>query len=206
MIDNPTGFGPGFDTRGWGMLNFGKGVTPAEFITKAKEIAPKDGVRQFIDKPAIRFYCAGGTIHEEWVNENHKMQYPQQWAAYQNKQEQTFEGTILETCPIFSPSHLATLKLAGFRTVQQFADAPLTAVQQCGMGAVDLQKKAKSWVKACAQNGQATDLANENAQLRSEVDILKKQLGDLAARVGAPQALGSETWPKNGKEAAEGKK
>lgn len=201
MLEQPNGFGPGFDARGWGKVNFGGGKTPAEFFYKPKEIASNNGVRQFKDIPAIRFYMAGGTMHEAFVTEQHKTQYPEQWAQFMNKQQQVGEGTPLEHWTLISPAEVATFKAANIPTVQALANAPQPTIQACGMGAINAQIKAQKWLKGAAKTEEITKIVAENANLRSEVDILKKQLAELSIRIGGVTAVGHDNWPNSSKDA-----
>lgn len=197
------------ESRGYGLVKFAGGETPAEFFLKPKEQAPVDGVRQFKDVPAIRFYLAGGGTHEAWATDEHKMRYPRQWAQFQNNQEQVAEGLPLEHWVGITPAQIATFKHQNIKTVQQLAHAPQPTIQSCGMGAVALQNKAKEFLKGAAGQQGVNELVKDNERLRCEVDLMKKQMAELISKLSGADAVGGPSMgimPGDAEEAVTGPK
>lgn len=202
------GYEQGYDPRGFNNLRT-DGKCPAEFFFKSKYMGDKQsaevGYPLYKDVAYIRFYISGGTIHERAVRDEDKFNYPKSWSSFSSTGEQRFDGTPLEEWPMISPAQLATLKHSGFRTVQQFVDAPDTAIQQAGMGMLALRAKARTWIESYKSQAPLDALTVENQNLKTEVDVLKAQMSELIQRFQKSESIGNPvqgTWPTDQRDAA----
>ncbi len=110
------------------------------------------------------------------------VRWPQQWAQFQAKQEQTQSGTPLEQYPPLSKSQVMELKGCKIFTVEQLSSIPDTGF--AGVPILDIRKlrdTAKNYLKNAADGSAVTALEAENARLKGDVEALKAQFAELAA-------------------------
>jgi hypothetical protein len=115
----------------------------------------------------------------------------QHGAAYERwkaTQEQPLDGLALEMWPPIPKNLVEDWKYFKVRTVQQLATLDDSKIQALGMGAREWQKKAKVWLEQAADHAASQRLVSENEQLRLEVNSLKAQVADLAAKASAVPA------------------
>lgn len=107
-------------------------------------------------------------------------QWLDQWKAdyslWRNGQEIPLRGTPIKGWPIISPAQQETLIHAGIKTVEDLAGVNDEGIRRVGMGAVELKKKADSWLRTAEDKGA---VAMENAALKEEVGVLKNSLATL---------------------------
>lgn len=107
-------------------------------------------------------------------------------------QEEPIEGTPIDACPFIPPSLVAHLKALLFRTAEELAKATDADLERIGMGARMWREKARLYVEAKGGDAKLADALaerdQENAQLRSEVDELRRQVNSLVG--SAPRKRG----------------
>ena len=107
-------------------------------------------------------------------------QWLDQWKAdyqrWKNGQEVPLRGTPIKGWPVISPAQQETLIHAGILTVEDLAGVNDEGIRRVGMGAVELKKKADSWLRTAEDKGA---VAMENAALKEEVGVLKNSLATL---------------------------
>lgn len=104
--------------------------------------------------------------------------WPTQWAAYQSQSSQVPDGTSLLEWPPLPRSEAKDLKSMGIHTVEQLAGLPDTSLSW--LGAMDWRNKAKAWLLQAADPASIMKMQAENDRLRSDVEMLKQQIQDLA--------------------------
>jgi hypothetical protein len=115
--------------------------------------------------------------------------------AYRNGREGTdVRGTPLAAWPRMTVSLVATAQAAGIYTVEALAALPDSRFSAFGPGVRELVEQAKAFVQAADGNAPTEALAAENAQLRTDLADLHKQVADLSARLTASQTA-SEAPP-----------
>lgn len=154
------------------------------FYTRAvedKEATLKQGRPMFRDVAYVQILVPGNNkdIMDRAVKEEDKQRWPRQWAAYQNGQEQVLEGTPLGEWPLMRPAQIAQLNAVNIRTVEQIADASDAAMQGIGMGARELQAKAKAYLASAKDSKGAEALQDEVVTLKAEVERLTAENAEL---------------------------
>lgn len=113
--------------------------------------------------PSVRVKFPGSDETVIPVEEKHKREYPEKWAAFTKNLEQPTEGTPLENWPMMTRPIVQELKHFGFRTIEQLAEGLDDAKRKLGPLGVWI-KKAKEYLKA-AQSG-----PNEVVKLREQLE------------------------------------
>lgn len=109
----------------------------------------------------------------------HPDRFPRQWDAYKNQREQVADGTsLLEWAPL-PRNEAMELKGLKIHTVEQLAALPDTSLTW--LGARQWRDKAKAWLEQASGGAATMKLQAENDVLRGDVDMLKRQIAELAA-------------------------
>lgn len=122
-LDAPTGINPD------GAVRFGaeNQIIPIFYAgSKRNNFASKEAgypIESAVDMVEIRQIGERDTTKRE-VTPADKMRWPNQWAAYQAKRTQTFEGTPLDILFPEKPEVVATLKANNIHTIQALAQVP----------------------------------------------------------------------------------
>jgi len=121
--------------------------------------------------------------------------YPRDWAKFFREQYNEWKnggdpakvnGLYVRNWAAISRSQAEGLISAGIHSVEDLAAANEEALRRIGMGSRVLQQRAQAWLETAAQNGSAEELASlrqENADLKSQVDELLKDVDTLAAAI-----------------------
>lgn len=110
------------------------------------------------------------------------VRFPRQWAAYKANQEQVQSGTLIELWPAVNKAQVFELKAARVFTVEQLAAFPDSSLHLLGMMGRELRDKAIKFLQASSGDHAAMSaLEAENKTLKTDLDILKKQVAKLAA-------------------------
>lgn len=100
------------------------------------------------------------------------------------KADEEFEdlgGTPIQQWPQIDQRRATVLKAMGVLTVEALVDLPDGNLSSLGMGARELQAKAKAWLEMASKSADVQKYAAENVRLRADVDTLKKQIEELSA-------------------------
>ena len=204
---SPTGIGPG------GVVEFGASADTAVVVFYSRSVlskfeSEKAGGPVYVARDYVRIHHPGEQDHvERQVQEQDKARWPRQWTAYQNKQEQAPEGTLLQHLFPGNPEIVETLSARGFKTVEQLAGASDTALQAIGMGSRGWHERAKKFQagarKAKAFHAHERELAERDhviAQQGVLIEALEKRLERLeAGKVPSPAPGSSPGAPsRNG--------
>lgn len=140
-----------------------------------------------------------GEGYNNVATEQHKKDYPLEWADYKNGREQRLSGTPIEMLPGLVPSRADSLKAAHIYTIEQMSDLPDAVLEKAGMGAVELRKRAKQYLGSGAAASAESDKKLE--ELRQEVEkrdaVIAKQHDAMQAMEARIAAL--ETRKKPGR-------
>ncbi|WP_052119966.1 hypothetical protein [Inquilinus limosus] len=94
-------------------------------------------------------------------------------------------GTPLRSWPAMDARQAADLAALRIYTIEDLAGLSDTGLGRIGMGARELQAKAKAFLAAAKDSAEAPRLAAENERLRGDVARLQAQVMELAARLQA---------------------
>lgn len=127
------------------------------------------------------------SIVDRAINENDKIRFAAAWKKFESGKASTEGGTPIERLGDLPMSRYKELRAAGFRTIEQLANAPLSNINFIGPDSLNLQKAAKLFLA-----GQTVDsvklgkLEEENVSLRAEMAAMKKTLQKLTAAKAKP--------------------
>lgn len=138
-------------------------------------------------------------VHEQ-VTDAHRQRFPRAYAAFKAGQEMPVIGTPIEMLPGLPPSRLDSMKAIGMRTIEDIANAPEFALQKMGMGARELQDKARAFLgkstqevvkmqdELRAKDKQLADMQQQMAHLQAQIEALAKPRRPGRPRKAAPDA------------------
>lgn len=141
-------------------------------VTYCKIIFPGDRTK-VKDDPVDLVGTPGG-------KPSHPERFPRQWAAYKAQTEQVPEGTSLLEWPPLPRAEAKDMKAIGIHTVEQLAGMPDTA--KTWLGAREWSNKAKLWLETAQGPAGVLKLQSENEVLKGDIEMLKKQIADLATK------------------------
>jgi hypothetical protein len=124
------------------------------------------------------------------VAEEDRRRFPNAYAAFKKGVEAPTIGTPVEMLGV-GPSSVEMMRMKGIRTVEDLAGLSDDGLQGIGLGARDLQAKAKAFL---SKNSEATlrlerELAAERAKtsdMQEQMAKMQKQLAELAAAQSTP--------------------
>lgn len=152
---------------------------PARFVMLAKKNKQKSieaGHEICEDKPHVEILKQGGHKVTFPVNDVFKNRYPRQWDAFQKGLEAPKTGMPLENYPGCTRAQCENLKRVNIFTVEELANASDTGLDAFGMGARDLQKKAKAYLSAALDNNAVVE---KLSKLESRLEFLESENKEL---------------------------
>ena len=152
------------------------------------------------DVPFVTIAQPGSTdtvvrVAEEWLRDQAELarqnRVPMPWynayvAAYEawkKGEEIPLEGTPIKTWPVLSPSAAAAIIQAGFRTIEDLANAPDNGIGSIGTGALMYKQKAKAWLEAASGPGKLAERLNSLEVLVGDLQRQNKALLEENARL-----------------------
>lgn len=120
--------------------------------------------------------------------------FPRQWAAFQSQELSVQDGTPLEQWPMVTKSQVLEFKSMHVHTVDSLASLSDLAVQNLGMGVLDLREKAKAWLSKATDGAEVSRLVAQTRDQAQQIELLQRQMADL-------HALYAEDKPKKQKAA-----
>jgi hypothetical protein len=178
---------PGADYAPQFSSNSGGRTAFPTFYVEAVENRSKselEGRPVFDEVEYVRIMIAGDQKTEvvKKVTDAVRNQYRGEYQYWKQTQQQAVTGTPIEQWPAASVSFVKTAKVLNVNTVEQLADLGDAALQRLGMGARDMQARARAFLLA-ARDGAATEkLAAENNRMADEIELLKKQIAEMGAK------------------------
>jgi len=108
--------------------------------------------------------------------------WKESYQKWRNGQEIPLNGTPIKTWGVISPAQQNLLISIGCLTVEDLASINDEGVRRIGMGAIELQNKAKAWLLSLNSHGANTV---QIAALETERNILKDMVASLEEKVEA---------------------
>lgn len=158
----------------------GKDILLPMFYRRAvqdKLASEKEGRPIFREENYVQIHIPGdkNTIIDRKVREEDKQRWASQWSAFQENAAQPVEGTLLEQWPALSVAQIAELKALHIPTIEILANLPESGLQRIGLGARELQARAKAFLDAAKGNGAVERIAAENSRMQEQVLQLQQQ-------------------------------
>lgn len=123
-----------------------------------------------------------GRIHADWLRI-----WKAQYDNFKEGKEIPLEGTPILGWKLISGAQQEDLVRMNVRTVEALANLSDDGLRHVGMGAQQLKRRAQAWIEQNASHETAaikiSTLAQENESLKSEMEVMRKQLKDLEAAV-----------------------
>lgn len=126
-------------------------------------------------KDYIMIVCPGQPKSEmhRAVADRDKKEYPSEWADYKEGRDQRLTGTPIDILPGIDKGRADSLKALYLYSIEQLADMSDLSKQKVGMGASELQKRAKDFL--IKGNSEISELKARIAEL--EQKLAKPKLG-----------------------------
>jgi len=105
-----------------------------------------------------------------------------QYEQFKRQEKQVSSGTPIQEWTRISKSEAATLKALNIHTLEALAELPESGLQNIGMGAREMQKKAIAYIEAANDSG-AIEKQRKLIEQQSEmIDELKARIEELEAK------------------------
>jgi len=147
-------------------------LPPARFLllpVKNKRATIEAGHDIYVDKPYIEILKQGGATCQFAVTDEFKNRYPEKWKAFQTGLEEPKTGLPLEKWPGCTRAECENLKSVNLFTVEDLANASDIGLDSYGMGAREIQKRAKSFLEAAKDSGA---MASKLEDLENKLNLL----------------------------------
>lgn len=177
--------------RGYGTVTeSGGGACWVKFEQVAKEIPSQTGGTPTYEDVIMAYvHIPGGDVFpremdksgEEWLRRKHGRFFPV-YEQFKAGKEQKVAGTPITVLNFLSPARVKSLEARNIFTVEQLASLSDAHVQDLGMGAREIQKKAKSYLEDSSQSDKEMKAIKENEALKSRLEELEKKLADVAIK------------------------
>jgi len=182
------------------------GIFPKFYIkamkNEAKSTAAGHPVFDEIEMVEIRIAGDPKNVVTRKVRENDIERWHKQYAQFKRKEEQVSSGYPVTEWPALSRGEAATLKALNIHTVEALAELPDSGLQNIGMGARELQKKAVAFLEAAKDSGAVERQRQEIEKQNETIAQQAKMLEDLKAEIEALKAQKTTRKKKESKEAA----
>lgn len=141
----------------------------------------KQGRDIYEDKPHIKILIPGDKDNtvERPVRPQDKTRFPRQWQAFELREDQTREGTLLSEWAAISRSMVEELKYFNVHTVEDLANMPDVSVGKI-MGGYALKQKAADYLEDASLRAPYEQLRADNEVLRNELEAMKAQIAELS--------------------------
>ena len=168
--------------------NQGKDILIPMFYRRAvqdKLSSEKEGRPIFREEDYIQIHIPGdkNTIIDRKVRDDDRKRWAVQWQAYVDNATQPINGTPLEQWPALSVSQIAELKALHVPTIEVLSELPESGLQKIGMGAREMQARARAFLEVSKNNGVFEKIAAENTRLQDQIEMLSKNNQELEKRL-----------------------
>lgn len=161
-------------------------------LIKAGHYGTKDVAFALITRPGSK--DTHEAVAEDWLSQLQSRArqnlVPATWAdhfqamfeKWKKGEEVPVEGTPIKGWPILGPSAQQSVIQAGFRTVEELAQAGDAEAASIGTGAIELRSKARLWLEQAESSGKVVERLNAlELQLAEQMKLNKELSAALAA-------------------------
>lgn len=152
-------------------------------------LSEKNGKPHFEDREFVEMIAPGlaKSIPFEEVNDDHIRRWPREYDAFKRGMEPTTEGTPLEEWSAITASTALNLRAHNIKTVEQLAGVSDAVLQDVGIGGRDMRERARNFLETAKGNAPVEALQAALTRAQDETTDLRRQLGELAARLDAQE-------------------
>lgn len=149
----------------------------------------EEGRPIFREVEMIEIRIAGDktTVIDTKVTDEHRQRWPRHYEAFKACQKTATIGTPVEEWPILTVSRVAELKALNIFTVESLAELSDTGLAKLGMGARELQNKAKAFLESAKSGAVTNQLVADNERMKMEIQMLKDQIRELGSAPAEPR-------------------
>lgn len=133
---------------------------------------------------AYRFTVADGKSGNEWTG-----RFPKQWEAFCNQKEQVPDGSPIELWPPLDRGRIMHLKGMRIHTVEQLAAMTDQTGPNIGLDWRKLRDMANATLKPEVGAAQVSKLSRENEDLKNKIEVMERQIAELASLNPNSQAV-----------------
>ncbi len=117
------------------------------------------------------------------VSDQDRSRWPAEYRRFKEGKEEAAQGTPLEKWPALTITQVEELKHFNLRSVEDLINVPDDALSRLGMGARELQKKAKAFIEYSKDSGVIQRYVDENEKLKTQVSGLSEKLDTLTEQI-----------------------
>ena len=170
---------------------------PARFFVEPVRDEAKSqekGRAIFVDAEMIEIRIGKDVLRRQ-VTDDDKRNYARQYDAFTlGLSQEKVQGTPLTEWPPMTRGEEESLKAAGINSVEQFAAAPDSTLQQIGPFMAKRQL-AVEWIKKAEDGARLSQLRGENDELRKRIATLEQMVQRQAQDIDAARANGGTLAP-----------
>lgn len=129
------------------------------------------------------------------ANEEMQRRFPEEWAAYLKGAGPERIGTPVNRWPQLTQNQVRNLEQHAIYTVEDMAAVTDAGLQNLGMGARKLREDAQKFLSlasAAAEVAQLDELREENAGLKSQLQVLQEQMSEILSRMAKAEEKPAE--------------
>jgi hypothetical protein len=125
--------------------------------------------------------------HHHMISDNYLRFSENSYNAWKERREAPINGMPLEECAVLTPAEIQMVRQANIRSVEDLANANDEGLQQIGMGARNLKRKATTYLENAKDHGAVSEKMSslevelgsaqeENIKLSERLQALEYQL------------------------------
>lgn len=135
----------------------------------------------------IRVRGDRNNIVQRPARDDDRRRFPDAYKYFKTGVEGGSQGTPLKEWPVMSRSMVEELKYFGFYTVEQLSKADDGVCSKLP-GLTTLREKAKIYLEHAAGGSPLERVQNENAELKSQMEAMQRQMTELNAMITTAKA------------------
>lgn len=154
-------------------------IAAGHYVAKDVDFAiiTRPGSRDSRDKNAVEWLAElREKARQNLVPQTWYRGFQESYDAWKNGQTLPEKGTPIKGWQLLGPAAQETVIAAGFRTVEDLANADEGSLKNLGTGAISLRLKAQGWLEAAENQGKSAERINELAAKLAELTALTEKL------------------------------
>lgn len=170
-----------------------KGVWPRFYMDTVPDEfeSMRQGRRCYKQEERVEVYMPGNNLHIPVlrVTDEHRQRWAREYEAFKAGMDPAVNGTPIEEWPAINRAQMMELKYLNFRSVEDIANAPDSAIQRIGMGGRILRDRAKAFVDDAEriavverQSSELQAVISKNSELELQVKSMNEQMQTLQSR------------------------
>lgn len=159
-----------------------KGVV--RFFVEAVEdvqASAREGRQIWKNEERIQYIMPGSPNQPvERVNDRHRQEYPEEYAAFRRGEDMAANGIPLEQWPALRKAQVYELKALNVFTVEDCAALSDIAIQKIGIGGRQIRELAKAYLDDAYAQAELQKVTEERNRQSAEISELRNQVSELS--------------------------